>query len=349
MARIRPWMPKSLASGLPRTVAMVVGVACLISLGACKSRIADPEMPEWDDASIEAVLKKPNLKVLDIGNSYTNDAVALLPRVVKNSGADVEDMCLYKLVRSNASFKNWCNVYADNDNQSYTFRHVVGGQSIGLSSEEATAGDGSLFRKVLTEVEWDIIIIHQVSVYAPYYEQWDGLGAGGYLDVLLSIIKMYQPKAQIGFLLVHSYWDDYKGNKEHSSLERWKKIADSAHKLRKEYGIGFIIPYGTAVENLRASSLNNEYDLTRDGVHCGLGLCQYAAACCYYESLIAPRTGVSCAGNPALIYVSKADSDFPGESVTESNALLAQKAAIMAVKDMFHCKNPEDSSLSGIY
>ena len=68
---------------------MVVEVACLISLGSCRSRIADPEMPEWDDASIEVVLKKPNLKVLDIGNSYTNDATALLPTVVKNSGADI--------------------------------------------------------------------------------------------------------------------------------------------------------------------------------------------------------------------------------------------------------------------
>ena len=84
----------SLASGLARGMAMVVGVACLVSLGACRSRIADPEMPEWDDASIEAVIKKPNLKVLDIGNSYTKYATASLPTVVKNSGADVKELCL---------------------------------------------------------------------------------------------------------------------------------------------------------------------------------------------------------------------------------------------------------------
>ena len=93
-ARIRPWVPKSLASGLARAVAMVVGVACLISLGSCRSRITDPEMPEWDDASIEVVLKKPNLKVLDSGNSDTNDATGSLPTVVKNSGADVKELCL---------------------------------------------------------------------------------------------------------------------------------------------------------------------------------------------------------------------------------------------------------------
>ena len=92
--RTKTQTKSSLASGLARAMAMVVGVACLISLGSCRSRIADPEMPEWDDASIEAVLKKPNLKVLDIGNSYTNDATALLPTVVKNSGADVKELCL---------------------------------------------------------------------------------------------------------------------------------------------------------------------------------------------------------------------------------------------------------------
>lgn len=90
VSSVRMRMPSS----LPRAVAMVVGVACLISLGSCRSRIADPEMPEWDDASIEAVLKKPNLKVLDIGNSYTKDATASLPTVVKNSGADVKELCL---------------------------------------------------------------------------------------------------------------------------------------------------------------------------------------------------------------------------------------------------------------
>lgn len=80
-------MSKSLANAFARAVAMVVGVACLISLESCRSRIADPEMPEWDLASIEAVLRKPNLRVLDIGNIYTNDAVALLSQLVNDVAA----------------------------------------------------------------------------------------------------------------------------------------------------------------------------------------------------------------------------------------------------------------------
>lgn len=326
---------------LVSSIIPLIGMICMLSLGACSGRLSQIESSERDYTIIDSVLKKPHLKVLDIGNSYTNDATALLSKVVDNCGVDLVDMCLYKLVRSSASFKNWCNVYADSDTQSYSFRRIVGGETINLFSKEALAGDGSLFREVLSSVEWDIIILHQVSAYAPYYELWDGVGDGGYLDVLLSIIKQYQPKAQIGFLLVHSYWDGYKGNLERSSLIRWQKIADSVRQLQMNYGVGLVIPYGTAVENLRSSSLNNGFDLTRDGTHCGYGLCQYTAACCYYEALIAPRVGISCLGYPSYVDVSGLESKYPCENVTDSNVRIAQKAAILAVNDMFHCNNPD--------
>ena len=309
---------------------------------SCSVRTIIPyEEREWNTDSIQVVLKKPNLKVLDIGNSYTDGAVALLPMVVEYSGADVDDMCLFKITRGGSSFKTWCNIYNNNDNSTYVLNRVVGDLSVDLPWWDSATGDSRLFKQVLTDVEWDIIIIHQVSNYAPYYDQWTGDGDGGYFKELLRIIRKHQPKAHIGFLLVHSYWDYFNQNQEKSSLVRWQKIADSVKQLQKDYPVQFVIPYGTAVENLRASSLNNSYDLTSDGTHCGYGLCQYAAACCYYESLIAPRTGVSCYNSPAYLDVSDKESTYPGVNVIPSNALLAQKAALLAIQDMFHCYNPE--------
>lgn len=328
--------------GLVRALTIAWCLISLISLVSCNNRVADIEMPNWDDAYIDSLIKKPNLKVLDIGNSYTVDATSLISTVVKSSGVNLDDLCFYELVRGGASFLDWCNIYSDSDDKSYSLEHVVGGKKVAVSNKNGKARDGSLFREVLSEFDWDIIFIHQVSTYAPYYEQWDGYGEGGYLNVLLSIIKQYQPNALIGTLLVHSYSDDYFRNKEHSSYNRWQKIVDSTRKLRDDYGISLIIPYGTAIENLRSSSLNDEYDLTRDGFHLGYGLSRYTAACCYYESLIARRTGVSCFGTPAQIDVSDKESKYPGINVTESNALIAQKAAVMAVRDMFHCYNPEN-------
>lgn len=311
---------------------------------SCEQKPLDIDpIPEEKDLTLKDVLKKPNLKVLDIGNSYTDDATALLPLIVKNSGVDLSDFVLCKMVRGGASFMDWCNVNDDIDTKSYCFRRVIGSLSISLDSENCAAGDGSLFRKVLSKVDWDVIIIHQVSTYAPYYEMWNSFAPSGYLDKFISIIRQYCPDAEIGFLLVHSYWDNYKGNKEHSSIDRWGKIALSVQQFQAEYGVRLIIPYGTAVENLRLSAANNEYDLTRDGSHCGKGLCQYVAACCYYESLLYPRNGVSCLGNAARFDASQIQTKYPAISVTDENALLAQRAAVLAYVDMFHCNSPDNN------
>lgn len=290
------------------------------------------------------ILLKPNLKVLDIGNSYTDDATNMLPTITAASGSDVSDLCLYKAIRGGASFKHWYDIYHDQDyDKSYSISKVLGGINANITTGSRNGADGSLFRQALENETWDIIIIHQVSTYAPYYDEWSTIDNGGYLKELLSIIEDKQPQAMIGFLLVHSYWDGYSRNKEQSSYLRWQLIANSVQRLCEDYDISFVIPYGTAVENLRASSLNNEYDLTRDGTHCGLGLCRYTAACCYYESLIAPRTGISVMGNTARYDASSADTTYPGVSVTDDNAIIAQKAAILATENWYECSNPEIS------
>ena len=293
------------------------------------------------------LLRKPNLKVLDIGNSYTGDATALLPLIAKASGADLSDMCLYKAIRGGGSFKNWYDIYHDNDNYTYSISKVLGGLKASVTTGTGNANDGTLFREALQKEKWDIIIIHQVSTYAPYYDEWRTSNAGGYLNELIALIKELQPQAAIGFLLIHSYWDEYKSNKEHSSYERWKLIANSVKRLSEDYHIQLIIPYGTAVENLRSSSLNNEYDLTRDGTHCDMGLCRYTAACCYYESLIAPRSGISVLGNTARYDASGATTTYPAVTVTDDNAPIAQAAAVLAVKEKYTCLNPEKYLLDG--
>lgn len=291
-----------------------------------------------------SVLKKAELRVLDIGNSYSVDATNLLPLIAKASHSDLSTMCLYRCSRGGASFKSWVDVYNDNDTtRTYTITKVVGGLPANVQTGMGDAGDGKLFRDALSNESWDLIIIHQVSAYAPYYSKWKDNSNAGHLDELISIIKKHQPNAELGFMLVHSQWSEYPANTEKSSYDRWQLIANSTKSFCEDYNVDFVIPYGTAIQNLRASSLNNEYDLTRDGTHCGYGLAQYTAACCYYESLIAPRSGISVIGNSARINVSSKSSTYPNVSVTDENAPIAQRAAYLATKDMYHCQNPESN------
>lgn len=314
-----------------KTLAMVLVVLCFLN------------------ASAHPVSDKTELKVLDIGNSYTVDATVLLPYIAKASGADLSTMCLYYCIRDGASFKNWYDIYNDVDSETYSVQKVIGGLQANIQTGTGGAGDGSLFRNALTNEMWDLIIIHQASTYAPYYSKWKNKDASGYLDELISIIKKHQPDTKIGFLLVHSYWGEYKENKEKSSFRRWELIANSTQQFCEDYNVDFVIPYGTAIQNLRSSSLNNEYDLTCDGTHCEIGLARYTAACCYYESLIAPHCGISVLGNTVRVNEPYETTVYPYVNVTDENAPIAQMAACLAVKDMYHCQNPESYIFKLIY
>ena len=282
---------------------------------------------------------KADLKVLDIGNSYTQDAQTYLPQIIKASGID-DDFSLYRAFRPSASFKTWVDCWNDSDNEYYSIDFCAG-TSLGGISGSGSASDGALFRKALQSVKWDIILIHQVSTYSNDYSLWEGNGAGGYLQELIRIIRVTNPQATIGYLMTHSYRGSYWANSEGSSYLRWRNIADATKQLKLEYGIDFIIPYGTAVQNLRASSLNDGYEFSEDGTHMGAGLGDYVAGCCYFESLLAPRYGVSIWGN--TFRLTNLDESKGGRrNITDQTAIVAQKAAILATLDMWNVSDPDD-------
>lgn len=287
-----------------------------------------------------SVLTKPNLKILMLGNSYMLDGTSYLKDIANASGSDISDMCIYRILRSSSGFKHWCDIYNDKDVYEYYFAKELGGISSTVKQGKGDAGDGSLFRQVLTDDTWDLILIQPVSTEAADYDKWE---SDGYLAQLLEILKTHQPNAKIGFVMVHSYWDEYVHNYQRSSYDRWQLIADATQQLAKNYDIDFVLPCGTAVEDLRMTSVNNDYDLTRDGTQLAYGLGRYVAACCYYEALIAPRSGISVAGNTLRPTVSSSTSStYPIVAVTDENAALAQRAAVLAVSDPYVCHNPEN-------
>ena len=175
---------------------------------------------------------KADLKVLDIGNSYTQDAQTYLPQIIAASGIDT-DFSLYRAFRPSASFKTWVDCWNDSDNEYYSIDFCAG-TSLGGISGSGSASDGALFRKALQSVKWDIILIHQVSTYSNDYSLWEGDGAGGYLQELIRIIRVTNPQATIGYLMTHSYRGSYWANSEGSSYLRWRNIAYATKQLKLE-------------------------------------------------------------------------------------------------------------------
>ena len=290
------------------------------------------------------LLTQPGLKILALGNSYTDNYFNLLKEFTDNSGSDVSDMCLYKISRSFATFKAWLDMYEDKDIYNYYFYKTLGGLNASVQQGTGKAGDGTILRNALNGEQWDLILIQASSTEATDYDAWV---SNGYLDRLLQLLKEQQPQAKIGFVMSHSYWDDYAMNYQHSSLERWKLIAGAAKQLMEHYDIELVVPCGTAVENLRASTQNNDYDLTLDGTHLDYGLSRYAAAACCYETLIAPRSGISAMGNPMRHTISPSTtSKYPSVDVTDANAPIAQRAALLAVSDPYGLNNPEEDVIT---
>ena len=292
-----------------------------------------------------SMLRKDSLRILDIGNSYTEDVTAMLSMVAEAADVDLSTVGLYSAIRSYASFKTWVECYYDKGDRNYHLKKVCG--DLPLKSRLGTfqSSDGEAFRQMLQLNEWDIIVLHPLSTYAPYYEKWFSHDNGGYLKELLALIREHHPQALVAFYVVHSFWRGYASNKEHSTRVRWQLIVNSVNRLVQDGLCDIVIPYGTAIENLRASSLNNEYDLTRDGTHLELGLARYAAACCYYESILAPRYGVSMQGQSFHWDGPQMESAYPIVNLVDSTIKMGQRAAALAVADWRHCYNPEVTSV----
>ena len=285
-------------------------------------------------------LQKPSLKILDIGNSYTVDSQSYVGQLIAATGEDA-DISLYSAVRGGASFKTWYDCYNDMDTyDSYSIGKKYGIELDGIAGS-IDGKDGSLFRNALQSVKWDIILIHQVSSYANDFSVWEGNSDGGYLKEFIQIIRKTNPQASIGFLLVHSYRSTFSSNKEGSSLLRWQNIVNATKEFKQKYGIDFIIPYGTAVQNLRASSLSDANEFSTDGTHLAEGLGDYVASCCYYQSLIAPRIGISVFGN--TFRTTGLDESIAGvKNITDDTAVVAQKAAMLATYNMWDVMNPDE-------
>ena len=290
-------------------------------------------------------LTKDSLKVLHIGNSFTENSTAYLSNMVQRAGVNTRDMCLYKCNRGGGSFSTFIDCWNDNDVKGYYVSKILGGITLPIASS-ATPNDGSNIRKVFTDCKWDVIIIQQVSNYSHKYEFWNQNHAGGHLPELIDLIRTYQPQAAIGINMVHAA---YNYNSNTNNL--YQLIADSYHQFCIDYGVDFVIPYGTAVQNARQSSFNTtQYGFSNDKSHLAPGVGQYVACAAYFETLIAPRYGVSIMGNSYRVSITDSQREsatYPDElvSVTDENAYLCQKAAVLAVHDMYNINNPDNTSL----
>lgn len=292
-------------------------------------------------------VKKAQLRILDIGNSFSVDSTAYLSGLAAAAGLDTSDMCLYLCERGGGSFKTFYDSWHNQDvNGGVTGCHY-GVSKLQGGLTQPISGDTNLERmqSCFTDCQWDMIIIHQVSTYSGDFDLWEGSTDAGYLTEMLRLIRLYQPQATIGYLMAHASFSQSNGDTQ--SL--FAKISQSVKKMHQHFGIDFIIPTAAAIENLRDSqTLRTMYPdvshgYSRDGHHLGYGLAQYVASATYFQCVYGKRYGVTIYGNTYRVAVSET-STYPDESidVTNANATLAQICALLAYGQMYSINSPDN-------
>ncbi len=257
-----------------------------------------------------------SLKILAIGNSFTDDGMAFLPGLIGHAG--LSNVKVANIVVGGTSLQYHYNHAIQNDDV-YGYYVSVGGRA--LASKGKTS-----FQTALSDDNWDIVVMQQVSQYSGLYYTYQP-----YLDSLIAYVHRQLPEAVIAWQMTWAYGSSstHSGfkNYDNNQTKMFEAICDAIIKVYKETDIDIIIPSGIAIQKLRSTSVNNPpLDLTRDGYHLDYGAGRYTAACTWFESLIAPVYHISVIGNT---YRTKS-GNVP---VTDKYAIECQQVAKEAVDE----------------
>ena len=281
------------------------------------TRIAEKE--QYSDSTRNILPERTindSLKILAIGNSFTDDATAYLPNLINR--AKLPHIKIAKIVHGGTSLEYHYTHAKKNDDvyDYYTSESGKTFKSLGKSS----------FYEAICDDQWDIVIIQQLSQFSGQYKTYQP-----YLDSLIMFVHRQLPKTIIGWQMTWAYGS----GSSHSGFKNYDKdqnkmydaIHDAVIKAYKETDIDIVIPSGMAIQKLRNTNVNNPpLDLTRDGYHLDYGAGRYTAACTWFEALISKVYNTSIVGNTYRIK----SGNVP---VTDDNALTCQQAAADAVKE----------------
>ena len=255
--------------------------------------------------SLSSISQEKVLKVLAIGNSFSEDAI-------ENYLFDLAKTANKKIIIGNmyipgASLELHVK-NANEDKSSYVYRKID-------ESGNKTSSKNVSISQAIKDEDWDFISLQQASPVSGKYEiiMKD-------LPALVEYVNNAKPEKTK--LIYHQTWA-YQKDSKHKGFanyntnqeEMYKSIVESTKKINASKIFDIVIPAGTAIQNARTSSQGDTY--TRDGYHLQLDYGRFTAACVWYEKLF----NLDVRKNP-----------YKPDKVTAQQAKIAKEAAHKAVK-----------------
>ena len=206
------------------------------------------------------------MKVLSIGNSFSQDAQRYLHQIAKADGVDIH--CF--------------NLYIGGCSLSKHYRNMLSEERVyALEMNGSSTGFSVSLKEALLNRDWDVITVQQVSQQSTNYDTYQP-----YLDGLVEYIRRLVPKAKIA---VHQTWAYEQGsqklNEEMKYSDYREMLGDVVKAYRKaadRIGADFLIPSG---EVFGAMLENGIEKIHRDTYHVSLGLGRYALGLIWYKIL----------------------------------------------------------------
>ena len=286
-----------------------------------------------DNSSIKVKKQQitKELKVLCLGNSFTEDAFNYVPWILSSIVPELK-LSFGLCVKGGGTLKNYYNALNNNSND---FLSYFTKWTTSKNNWEYCDINGNV-EKAITEEDWDLIILQQYSWHSDNYSTYQP-----YLnDLIKSIYNRVKKTVKIGFLITPSNKSDYN-----ESCINFQNILEAVEKAINNSLIEFVIPCGTALQNARTTHLrdigqngnltNNEH--LQEGIACQIE--SYAAVQFFlnymnfqYKSIYGDKTIID-----ENWYKDKLITGRNGAPLGSSseNCRIAQICAIMSLKHPF--------------
>lgn len=213
------------------------------------------------------------IKVLAIGNSFSEDALYYLHQIGEASG--IENTVVNLFIGGCPLERHWKNIEGD----CIAYQYQVNGVP---TEREAS------IRQVLTETDWDLIVTQQASPYSGWVESYEP-----FLGLMLNYIKKMQPNAK---LLLHETWA-YEKNSRHDNFMRYNRDQNEMHRkvtgaytaMSEKYGLP-LIKSGELFDALRKTPYFDQdhgaFSICHeDGTHAGYLYGRYALGCIWAQAV----------------------------------------------------------------
>ncbi|MGM9739066.1 MAG: DUF4886 domain-containing protein [Candidatus Cryptobacteroides sp.] len=249
--------------------------------------------------------QKDTLRILSIGNSFSDDAVEwYLHDIAK---ADGKVMIIGNMYIAGCPLER----HLDNSRtgaKDYSYR------KIGADGVRSIT-PGYCLEDALADEKWDVVTMQQSSPISGQYSSWEASLPGLYAYLKAHVAEGTR-------FAIHQTWayeqtSTHKGfvNYDKDQMKMYNAIVDAVDRAADLIGVGIVIPVGTAVQNARTSFLGDH--LTRDGYHLSPTIGRFIASCTWYCKL----TGNTLKHNT-----------FRPENIEPEMIEVAYRAAITAVR-----------------